>query len=129
LISSFDHFPKFANEYYVDCSNNNIVTFDGCPKLYYLNVRKNPLKSFSSLPATVQNIEFTYNNDLKLLALIPLMMKGLIIDPYDWPAAIDKFFDIDTLDEMYKEHKNIKSFILYIQKELIDNGFVGNAGW
>jgi hypothetical protein len=104
------------------CSYNELTSLVGLPKLIkrHIYCNQNPLKSLEGLPDSFTGyIRLTWNPDLPLLRL--LRCDTIVIRKN--PPIIS-----DILNK-YNGPNFSRASILACQKELVKNGFEGNASW
>jgi hypothetical protein len=103
-----------------DCYNNKLMSLAGAPKSVggYFDCRNNPLISLEGAPKSVSGgFYLTWSKDLSLLRLVIY-------------KSIETYNDqVNEIIRKYSNHTPLKEAILLCQKELIDNGFIGNASW
>jgi hypothetical protein len=119
-LTSLEGSPKSVGGYFV-CHNNKLVSLDGAPQSVggYFDCANNKLTSLEGAPKEVGGVFYlTWSKDLPLLRLVRYQNV--------------RIFNNDQVNDIinkYSNHKSLKEAILLCQKELIDNGFVGNASW
>jgi aspartate carbamoyltransferase regulatory subunit len=103
-----------------DCANNKLISLEGAPKSVggYFDCRNNPLISLEGAPKSIGgSFYLTWSKDLPLLRLVIY-------------KSIETYNDqVNEIIRKYCNHKPLKEAILLCQKDLIDNGFIGNASW
>jgi hypothetical protein len=126
---------------YFDCSDNKLTSLEGAPKSvgggFYC--RDNQLTSLEGAPQSVGGYFYCHKNQLTSLEGAPKEVGGdfYLTWSKDLPLLrLVRYKNIQTYDNQvnaiirkYCNHKSLKEAILLCQKELIDNGFVGNASW
>jgi hypothetical protein len=118
-LTSLKGAPQTLSGYF-DCYNNQLTSLEGSPKSvgggFYC--RDNQLTSLVGSPNEVGgDFYLTWIKNLPLLQLVRY-------------KRIETYNDqINEIINKYCNHKPLKEAILLCQKELIDNGFIGNASW
>jgi hypothetical protein len=120
-LESFQNTPRYIQRDF-ECSNNKLTSLDGAPKVVRGTfwTTGNPIKSLSGIPEQIHTLQLCWDPDLPLLRLVGYENKIYLSgQPTGHPITkiIGKYSD------------NSRSNILKCQKELIDNGFEGNAAW
>jgi hypothetical protein len=107
--------------------NNLLTNLIGCPinitDMLYL--AGNKFTTLKDIPKTIEKLSLDYSPTLHLL---PLVTKNAYFFNAPNPKINNIFVNYYLINN-YEGRTNIKKAILKCQKELIDNGFVGNAGW
>jgi hypothetical protein len=123
------------------CSNNQLTSLAGCPNEVggYFDCSNNQLISLEGAPKSVSGGFYCGNNKLTSLEGAPKEVGGYFY--CDWTEnlpllrlvrykKIETYNNqVNTIIRKYSNHTPLKEAILLCQKELIDNGFVGNAAW
>jgi hypothetical protein len=106
-----------------DCCDNNLTDLKDGPKMVDKSFYcwKNPLTSLEGLPQFVGlTLSLDWSAELPLLRLLALSCKIELLEN-------------DHVNEILRKHQvsgvNIRKRVLSCQKELIENGFEGNASW
>jgi hypothetical protein len=131
MLTTLDGSPKSCLRFYF---NHNLLTnlIGGPSKAIIYDVIGNVLTSLDGLPEEVKNFRMQHFPGTPLLKLLTLNIKdgGSIIiykNDDEWNP------ETTTIIEKYRSYinsgKGIKEAIWRCQKELIDEGFEGNARW
>jgi hypothetical protein len=103
------------------CYNNQLTSLEGAPQSvggYFYCANNNQLTSLEGAPQSVGSFYYDWSENLPLLRLVRYKK----IETYNNDQ-------VDKIIKKYSNHKPLKEAILLCQKELIDNGFIGNASW
>ncbi len=123
------------------CSGNKLTSLKGAPQTLsgYFDCRDNQLTSLEGSPKSVGGGFYCRDNQLTSLAGSPnevggdfylTWIKNLPLLQLVRYKRIETYNDqINEIINKYCNHKPLKEAILLCQKELIDNGFIGNAAW
>jgi hypothetical protein len=124
------------------CSNNQLISLEGAPKSVSGNFScyDNKLTSLAGCPTEVSGyFDCHNNNQLISLAGAPKSVGGSFYLTWskDLPLLrLVRYQNVQTFNgrvneiiRKYCNHKPVKEAILLCQKDLIDNGFIGNASW
>jgi hypothetical protein len=124
-----------------NCRNNQLTSLEGAPQSVggYFDCGINQLTSLEGAPQTVSGYFYCHNNQLTSLEGATKDVVGSFY--CDWSENLPllrlvRYQNVQTYNDQvnkiinkYSNHKPLKEAILLCQKELIDNGFVGNASW
>jgi hypothetical protein len=118
-LTSLKGAPQTLSGYF-DCRDNQLTSLEGSPKSvgggFYCD--NNPLISLEGAPQSVVGIFYlSFSENLPLLRLVR----------YQHVETFNS--QVNVIIRKYFNHKPLKEAILLCQKELIDNGFIGNASW
>jgi hypothetical protein len=139
-LISLEGAPKSVSGYF-DCHDNQLTSLEGAPQSVggYFYCHDNQLTSLEGAPQSVGGYFYCDNNPLISLAGAPKSVGGSFYLTWskDLPLLrLLRYKNIQTyhgqvnkIINKYFNHKPLKEAILLCQKELIDNGFVGNASW
>jgi hypothetical protein len=102
------------------CYNNKLMSLAGAPQSVggYFDCANNQLTSLEGAPQSVGSFYYDWSKDLSLLRLVRYKK----VETYNNDQ-------VNEIINKYCNHKPLKEAILLCQKELIDNGFIGNASW
>ncbi len=139
-LTSLEGAPKSVGDNF-DCSNNQLTSLEGAPKTVggYFVCSNNKLSSLVGGPTIVGGDFVCHNNKLTSLAGSPIEVGNRFY--LTWSENLPllrsvRYKKVQTFNNQvndiinkYSNHKPLKEAILLCQKELIDNGFVGNAAW
>jgi phosphoserine phosphatase len=117
-LTSLEGAPQSVGGYF-NCYDNKLISLEGAPKSVgiYFDCRYNKLTSLEGAPKEVGVFYCDWSKDLPLLRLVIY-------------KSIETYNDqVNEIIRKYCNHKPVKEAILLCQKDLIDNGFIGNASW
>jgi hypothetical protein len=128
-LTSLEQGPEIVGGNYY-CDDNKLITLKGAPVSIpgSFFCRNNNLTSIEYLPKCTEpheSVKLDYVKNMGLLSLIP--------SNFDYVEIGGQ--DNDNLIDILQKHMGrsitmpLKKEILLCQKELIDNGFIGNASW
>ncbi len=103
-----------------DCYDNKLTSLEGSPKSVggYFRCNNNQLISLDGAPQSVGGYFYCdWSENLPLLRLVRYQNVQTYND------------QVNKIINKYSNHNPLKEAILLCQKELIDNGFIGNASW
>ncbi len=131
-LVSLDGCPDHVQR--IGCDRNNLTSLIGCTtKLTSISISNNPLTSLDGLPELTEYIILTLTKNLPILRLI-LIPSNVNLDIANFKHEYK--FNGEHLKNIIEDNRqlidqgdNRKSIILKCQKELIENGFIGNARW
>jgi hypothetical protein len=123
------------------CSDNQLISLAGSPNEVggSFDCANNKLTSLAGSPPSVGGIFYCPSNKLTSLEGAPQAVGVKFI--CDWSENLPllrlvRYSNVQTYNDQvneiirkYSNHKPLKEAILLCQKELIDNGFIGNAAW
>jgi hypothetical protein len=138
-LTSLEGSPQsVGNGFY--CHNNQLTSLDGAPESVDgdFDCRNNLLTSLAGSPQSVGGSFNCSNNKLTSLEGAPKFVGGYFYCGWseNLPLLrlvrykkVQTYSRVNEIIRKYSYHKPLKEAILLCQKELIDNGFVGNAAW
>ncbi len=119
-LTSLEGAPQSVGGYFY-CAYNQLTSLEGAPNSVgiYFDCRYNKLTSLEGAPKEVGgSFYLSWSKDLPLLRLVRYKK----VETYNNDQVND-------IINKYSNHKPLKEAIIGCQKELIDNGFIGNAAW
>jgi hypothetical protein len=126
-----------------ECTETGLTTLENSPNEVMGNFGfycyKNNLSNLVGGPSIVKNIYSCFNNSLTSLEGAPQSVGGYFYITWSENLPLLRLVrykniqayndQVNEIINKYCNHKPLKEAILLCQKELIDNGFVGNASW
>ncbi len=123
-LTTLEGCPNFVGTMF-NCSSNELTDLIGGPKNVGASYicGNNPLTSLDGLPDSTSLFRVDIGDNLPIIKLI--------IKPYKIMSANQNLTQIITTYQNYIFEKTMtrKEAILACQKELIENGYIGNAKW
>lgn len=124
-LMSLEGCPKRIGRYF-SCCFNNLTSLVGMPQFIRggFDCYQNPLTSLEGLAEHVGTMRLSYSTDLPLLRLLKLSSDS----SFQFVDTPEGSLQVSEILRKYCDDPS-RTNILACQKELIDNGFEGNASW